>query len=121
MSWLVETAEDDVIAILNSIPTAEGAVQLAMERLPVTIHGSTVVVGFGRCGATLGRLLAAMGGQGDRCPQSCPVGPPGDVLESRHLTELSEVAAKAQVIFNTVPHLVITEKVWKHSRRGVGD
>ncbi|NLM95444.1 MAG: dipicolinate synthase subunit DpsA [Firmicutes bacterium] len=111
---LVETAEDDVIAILNSIPTAEGAVQLAMERLPVTIHGSTcVVVGFGRCGATLGRLLAAMGAevvivarnpvQLARAREMC--------LESRHLTELSEVAAKAQVIFNTVPHLVITEKV----------
>ena len=52
----------DEIAIANSIPTAEGAVQLAMERLPITIHGANaLVLGFGRCGVTLARLLKAMG------------------------------------------------------------
>ena len=31
---LIETANIDKIAILNSIPTAEGAIQIAMEKLP---------------------------------------------------------------------------------------
>ncbi|HHV42062.1 MAG TPA: dipicolinic acid synthetase subunit A, partial [Clostridiaceae bacterium] len=48
---LVEVAEDDEIAVRNSIPTAEGALQIAMEELPITIHGcNAVVVGFGRVG-----------------------------------------------------------------------
>src|SRR5690606_12200007 len=59
---VVESAELDEIAILNSIPTAEGAIQRAMEELPVTLHGSpVVVVGFGRCGMTLARMLGGIG------------------------------------------------------------
>ncbi len=59
---IIETAEIDDIAILNSIPTAEGAIQLAMEELPITIHSSKcLVVGYGRCGMTLARSLSALG------------------------------------------------------------
>lgn len=59
---IVETAEIDEIAILNSIPTAEGAIQLAMEELPITLHGSKcLIVGFGRCGMTLARNLKSLG------------------------------------------------------------
>jgi dipicolinate synthase subunit A len=48
------------LAVSNAVPTAEGAVQLAMEQLPITIHGARVlVVGFGRVGrATAQRFLA---------------------------------------------------------------
>ena len=46
---IVETADVDEIAVLNSVPTAEGAIQVAMEETKITIHGSTcLVVGFGR-------------------------------------------------------------------------
>lgn len=59
---IVETAEIDEIAILNSIPTAEGAIQLAMEELPITLHGSRcLIIGFGRCGMTLARNLKSLG------------------------------------------------------------
>src|SRR5690606_36124444 len=59
---VVELAAVEEIAIANSVPTAEGAVLVALERLPVTIHGAAaLVVGFGRCGTALARLLAAMG------------------------------------------------------------
>lgn len=58
---LHEVAEDDEIAILNSIPSAEGAIQMAMENSQVTIHNSTsLVIGLGRCGMTLARLLKGL-------------------------------------------------------------
>ncbi|MBS3950158.1 MAG: dipicolinate synthase subunit DpsA [Peptococcaceae bacterium] len=62
-SWkLVEIADDNELAILNSIPTAEGAVRLAQERSQTTIHGSrALVVGLGRCGTSLATLLKGMG------------------------------------------------------------
>ncbi len=41
---VVELTALDEIAIANSIPTAEGAVQLAMEKLPITIHGADALV-----------------------------------------------------------------------------
>lgn len=59
---LVEIAEIDELAILNSIPSAEGAVQMAMEASDITIHDSvSMVLGFGRCGTTLAQALAGLG------------------------------------------------------------
>ena len=46
----------------NAVPTAEGAVQLAMEHLPITIHGSRVLVlGFGRVGRITAQRFGALG------------------------------------------------------------
>lgn len=111
---VVETAENDEIAILNSIPTAEGAIARAMAELPITIHGSrSVVVGFGRCGMTLARMLHALGAQvtvAARNPaQLARAWEMG--LHAMHLEELSEAAATADVVYNTVPMLVITAEV----------
>jgi dipicolinate synthase subunit A len=61
---LLEIVEMDEIAILNSIPTAEGALQIAMEETSITIHGSrTCVIGFGRIGVTMARVLKALGSE----------------------------------------------------------
>ena len=50
------------LALANAVPTVEGAIQIAMEQLPITLHGARVlVIGCGR----LGKLLALrMGGLG---------------------------------------------------------
>src|SRR5699024_7429577 len=59
---LVRLFTRDDIAIYNSIPTAEGALMLAIEQTDVTVHGSQVMVlGFGRVGMTLARLFSAVG------------------------------------------------------------
>ena len=50
------------LAVANAVPTAEGAVQLAMEHLPITIHGARVlIVGFGRVGRLTAQRFAALG------------------------------------------------------------
>ena len=50
------------MTVLNAIPTAEGAIQIAMEEMPVTIHGSKAfVLGFGRVGETLAKMLNGIG------------------------------------------------------------
>jgi len=47
--------------ILNAIPTAEGAIQVAMQETNVTLHGSdTMVLGFGRIGKSIAKLLKAL-------------------------------------------------------------
>ncbi len=59
---LRELADDDELAILNAIPTAEGAIALAMDHLPVTLHGArAVVIGFGRTGSVLAPMLRGLG------------------------------------------------------------
>ena len=50
------------LAVANAVPTAEGAIQIAMEELPITIHGArALVIGYGRLGRALSQRLAALG------------------------------------------------------------
>lgn len=50
------------LQVLNAIPTAEGAIQLAMEEMDTTIHGSNIIIlGFGRIGKVLANVLARLG------------------------------------------------------------
>ena len=52
------------LAIANAVPTAEGALQLAMEALPTTIHRSRVLlVGFGKVGQCVADRFRALGAQ----------------------------------------------------------
>ena len=50
------------LAVQNAVPTSEGAIQLAMEELPVTINGANcLITGYGRIGRVLSHLLIALG------------------------------------------------------------
>lgn len=111
---LVEYNTVDELAILNSIPSAEGAIQMAMEATPITIHGSdSMVLGFGKSGSTLARTLHAMGAK-----VSVVARKEGDLarayemgLQPVHLMDLALEAGKADIIFNTVPSLVLDRVV----------
>lgn len=50
------------LAVANAVPTAEGALQLAMENLPITLHGCrALVLGYGRIGRILAHQLRGLG------------------------------------------------------------
>lgn len=50
------------LAVANAVPTVEGAVQIAMEELPITLHGArTLVIGYGRLGRLLAHRLSSLG------------------------------------------------------------
>ena len=50
------------LAVANAVPTVEGAIQIALEELPITLQGARVlVVGFGRLGKLLAHRLGALG------------------------------------------------------------
>ncbi len=54
----------DEVAILNAIPTAEGAIQYAMQNSEIVLHGSKcLVLGFGRCGKILAHKLQGIHAQ----------------------------------------------------------
>ncbi|MDN5346703.1 MAG: dipicolinate synthase subunit [Clostridia bacterium] len=111
---LIETADLDEMAILNSIPTAEGAIMLAMQELPFTIHGSnSFVLGLGRVGFTLACMLAGLGGRvtvvdrgaADRARAYC------QGWRAVDFAELPGVIGEAEIIFNTVPAMVLTAEL----------
>jgi dipicolinate synthase subunit A len=111
---LLEIAEMDDVAILNAIPSAEGAIQIAMEQLPITIHGSqSFVLGFGRLGKTLARMLAAIGAITTVAARKS-----ADLARIYEMgyrpvqfNQLQDYIQGAEIIFNTVPQMVLDEKI----------
>ena len=111
---LIRLMELDEVAILNSIPTAEGAIALAMEHTDITLHGSNcVVLGLGRCGMTLSRTLSGLGARVRVCSRK-----PGDLariiefgLAPCPLSQLNEALIDADVVFNTIPAPILTSDV----------
>ena len=56
---VIDLLKREELAVLNTISTAEGTIQIAMEETMRTIHGSSVLVmGFGRIGKILCKMLA---------------------------------------------------------------
>lgn len=59
---LLDYFEREELTVLNAVPTAEGAIQLALEELPITLHGSAcLIIGFGRVGKVLAAYLHGLG------------------------------------------------------------
>ena len=109
---IIEAAKDEELAVLNSIPTAEGAIAIAMAEAPVTLHGNeAMVLGFGRCGVALATMLGNIGARvsvvakvpADRA-RAAVMG-----FSAYSFTELEKVLPKMAFIFNTVPAPVLTE------------
>jgi len=119
--WRVcEIGADDELAYLNSVPTAEGAVRLAQDRVAKTIHGSrALVVGYGRCGITLAALLKGMGAhvtvaarQAGALAKAFAAG-----HSPQYAGEMSRLLGSFDFLFNTAPALVFTEDLLVCMRR----
>ena len=101
-------------AIANAVPTAEGAIAIAMRELPITLHGAdALVIGCGRIGKVLARKLHALSTHvtvSARKP-SDHAWIRADGMEPAVTGQLCELLAKRHfdVIFNTVPHRVLGE------------
>jgi len=111
---LVELMQIDEVAILNSIPSAEGAVQMAMEKMPITIHGCrALVLGYGRTGQTLAQLLAAMHAHTTVAARNQAQLARAEAmgLNTIHISELINNLHDLDVIFNTIPAPIVTREV----------
>jgi dipicolinate synthase subunit A len=111
---LVELFERDDVAIYNSIPTAEGALMMAIQNTDITIHGSNcIVLGLGRTGFTMARTLHAVGAhvkvgvrRDDAFARAFEMG-----FEPFYIPELARQAGNIDLIFNTIPTMIVTAQV----------
>jgi len=111
---LVELFERDDVAIYNSIPTAEGAIMLAIQHTDITIHGSqSMVLGFGRTGFTMARTLHGLGAKvkvGVRRPEHfARVWEMG--FQPFFVKDLYDNVANIDLLFNTIPTMIVTAQV----------
>lgn len=99
------------LAIANAVPTAEGAIQIAVEELPVTIQDAeTLILGFGRIGKLLARRMAALGARVSVTARSCEELAWIEALGYTpvRFKTLSGVLDRYQLLFNTVPARVLS-------------
>ena len=98
------------LAVLNAIPTAEGAIQIALEQLPVTLHDArALVVGFGRLGRALAPRLRALGARTWVAARSYDQRAlaRGMGLEAEGLEGLRDWLCSFDLVVNTVPAPVL--------------
>ena len=106
--------ESEEFQIKNALPTAEGAVGCAMSTLPFTLSRAKVAVtGYGRIGRTLAHRLLALGAD-----VTCIARSRSDLswawvdgCRSLPLDEYRKKPDDFDVIFNTVPHAILTPEV----------
>jgi len=113
---IIDLLNREELVVLNTISTAEGAIQIAMEETIRTIHGSNVLVmGFGRVGKILANMLKGIGAN-----VYCEARKNVDLAWIKaygynpvHLNELDKYLGKFDIIINTIPYLVLDEEKLK--------
>lgn len=107
---IIDILKYEELTILNAIPTAEGAIQLAMEESKITIHNSKcLVMGFGRIGKILAKMLEGMGAK-----VYCEARKKTDIAfikaygyNAIELKELKQFLKEFDFIFNTIPYVIL--------------
>lgn len=110
---IIDLLDREELVVLNTISTAEGAIQIAMEETTRTIHESNVLVlGFGRVGKILANMLKGIGAN-----VFCEARKNVDLAwikaygyEPIRLNELENSLGKFNIIINTIPSIILEEK-----------
>ncbi|HEX2952644.1 MAG TPA: dipicolinate synthase subunit DpsA [Bacillota bacterium] len=108
---VIDYAELDEVAIPNAIPTAEGAIQLAMQGLPVTLcRNDFLILGFGRVAKALAKMLLGIGARvfvaARRRAQQEEASEMG--CQAVAFSDLATLLTSVWAVFNTVPARVLT-------------
>lgn len=107
---VIDYMKDEELTVKNAIPTAEGALELAMKELPRTVHGSrTLVLGYGRVGKTVAAAFSALHCRVTVCARhkdalawACASG-----YDTADMKDLCRAVSDKDVIINTVPDLIM--------------
>jgi dipicolinate synthase subunit A len=118
--YTIDILEREEMAVLNCIPTAEGAIQIAMEELPVTLNGSRILIlGYGRLGKVLARMLSGIGAEvwAEARKYSDLAWMKANGINSVYINDLNDYLCKMDVIYNTIPSRILDgERLEKLSR-----
>lgn len=112
--------DDDFYLAQNARITAYCAAGIAMEKLPVTMeHCPVLILGWGRIGKCLSDLLRKMGAEvtvaARKTADRAMITALGCSAED--IRALSYILKRYRVIFNTVPHPILSEQQLSHCRR----
>jgi dipicolinate synthase subunit A len=117
-AWLnvIDYSEREDFAVMNAVATAEGAIQVAMEELECTLSSRKILVlGMGRIAKTLLKMLRAFSPEVTAAARKTSDIAWAEILGGKgiHLSDLFENAdalGDYDLIFNTVPNLILPEE-----------
>ena len=110
---IIDIMKREELAVLNTIATAEGTIQLAIENTNKILHGSEVLIlGFGRIGKVLARKLAGLS-----VKVTCAARKDEDLAwiqayghKATNINSIGENLKNFDIIINTVPHMILSEE-----------
>ncbi len=103
---VIDYLEREELAVLNAVPTAEGALEILMQELPTTLFGTKcLLTGFGRISKVMAKYLTALGVSVTVAARRY-----SDLAWARvygcegiHISRIAERAGSFDMIVNTVP------------------
>lgn len=118
---LVDYFRREELTVANAVPTAEGAIQLAMENLPITLHTCRVLVlGYGRIGRILANRLHGLGAFVTVAARKYDqlAWAEADGCTAQHLDSLPGWLCGYDLVINTVPSLLLPEELLADLKSG---
>ena len=116
---IIDIMKREELAVLNTISTAEGAIEITISNTNKIIHGSKVLIlGFGRIGKVLARKMAGLSAK-----VTCAARKDEDLAWIRayghnetNINTLGENLGEFDIIINTVPHLILNKERLQYVR-----
>jgi dipicolinate synthase subunit A len=117
----VDIVDREELAVLNAVPTSEGAVHILLQELPMTLMGSRIlIVGYGRIGKILAKMLMGFGAEvwaaARKYSDLAWIEAQG--LKPVPMHQLARYVSDMDAIINTAPALVITKEILEKTRSG---
>ena len=115
----IDIVEREELAVLNAVPTAEGAIHTLLQELPMTLIGSRIlIVGYGRIGKVLAKMLQGFGVEVWAAARkySDIAWIEANGLKPVQIHQLARYVSDMDAIVNTVPSLVITKEILEKIR-----
>lgn len=109
-------------AMMNAVPTAEGAIASAMANTTYTIRGSNcLVIGYGRIGKVLSADLRALGANVTATSRKKEVLAEIETLgfNSLRTDKIKESLSEYDIIFNTVPYMILGDRCLMATKKEV--
>lgn len=110
--------KSDDLQMKNALPSAEGSLMIAMEHTDITMKNmKALVCGYGRIGSLLASMLQSLGAEvtvaARRDETLCEIAMEGyrAIRIGGNPAELGAAVDESDVIFNTVPSVILTSAV----------
>ena len=116
---IIDIMKREELAVLNTIATAEGTIEIAISNTNKIIHGSNILIlGFGRIGKVLARKMAGLSAK-----ITCAARKDEDLAwikaygyKATNINTLQGNLSQYDIIINTVPHLILTKERLQYVR-----